>query len=149
MAVVDVNGTIVSSCSRADIVAGGRTIILTVTGDFWVAVGATFDAIRQDIINGLNSAQSEAAGWNATVRATEVVGAVVRTSDTVVTITLSAQATYLTLASEVITITVPATALVAAAAIVASPTFEIPDMNWWRQQRAVRRARVLAAGVLR
>lgn len=118
-------GTVTASITEADIVAGGKTIILTVTGDTWVAAGATFDAQRQNIINGIDSAQAEATGWDAEVKAKEVVGAVVRTSDTVVTITLTAQAGYNITATETITATIPATALVAGNAIVATPTFTI------------------------
>jgi len=118
-------GTVTASITEADIVTGGKTIILTLTNDTWVAVGATFDAQRQNIINGIDSAQAEGTGWDAEVKAKEVVGAVVRTSDSVVTITLTAQAGYNITATETITATIPATALVRAVAIVATPTFTV------------------------
>lgn len=118
-------GTAVPSLTEAEVVAGGETIIITLTGDTWVASGATFDAQRQNIIDGLDSAQSELTGWNAEVRDKEVVGSVVRTSDTVVTITLTAAGSYDVTADETITMTVPATALVtSASAVVATPTFD-------------------------
>ena len=81
-AVAAITGTATASITEADIVAGGKTIIITLTNDTWVAAGATFNAIRQDIIDGLDSAQSELLGWNNEVRDKEVVGAVVRDSDT-------------------------------------------------------------------
>lgn len=113
---------------ESEIVTGGDTIIITLTGDTWVAAGATFDAQRQNIIDGLDSAQSEAAGWNVEVRDKEVVGAVVRTSDTVVTVTLTAAAAYVITADETITVTVPATALVTSvSAIIATPTFDVTN----------------------
>ncbi len=118
------SGTITTAV-EADIVAGGKTIVLTVTGDTWVASGATFDAQRSNIINGLTSAQSELLGWNNVVKSLQGVGGVVRTSDSVVTITLDAQATYNITAQETITATIPATALKLNAALVASPTFTI------------------------
>ena len=119
------SGTI-TTADEADIVAGGKTIILTLTDDTWVATGATFDAQRQNIINGLDSAQAEATGWDAEVKAKEVVGAVVRTSNTVVTVTLTAQSAYDITANETITATIPATALVtSASAVVATPTFDV------------------------
>jgi hypothetical protein len=128
-AAISVTGTIVGANESA-IVAGGRTIILTITfGDTWVAAGATFDAQRQNIINGLNSAGAEANGWNNVVRATAAVTDVVRTSATVVTITLEAFATYNITASETITVTVPATALVLNAPVVAAPTFTISAVS--------------------
>jgi hypothetical protein len=81
---------------------GGEEIILTLNGDTWVTFGATFDAQRQTLIDALTSQQSEATGWNAEVRDKEVVTAVVRTSDTVVTITLSPASNYEILNSETI-----------------------------------------------
>ena len=91
-----------------------------------MAAGATFDAERQAVIDGLDSAQAEAAGWDAVVQAGLAVTAVVRISDTVVTITLSAVASYDITAQETITATVPATALVlTGSAVVASPTFNV------------------------
>jgi ribosome-associated protein YbcJ (S4-like RNA binding protein) len=116
----------VTTATEADIRAGGKTIILTVTGDVWVvAAGGLFDAQRQNIINGIDSAQSEAHGWDAEVKAKIAVTDVVRTSDTVVTITLDAEAGYDITANETITATIPATALVLGGAVVASPTFTI------------------------
>lgn len=125
-ATVAVTGTITSAATEANIVAGGKTIILTVTGDTWIAAGAaSFDLIRQDIINGLTSAQSELLGWNNTVKALQGVAGVVRTSNTVVTITLDAQITYDISATETITVTVPASSLTLASATVATPTFTV------------------------
>lgn len=121
-----ITGTATASITEADIVAGGKTIIITLTNDTWVAAGATFDAQRQAIINGIDSAQAEATGWDAVVKATQGVAGVVRTSATVVTITLDAQATYDITATETITVTVPSAALTGAGgAVVASPTFTV------------------------
>lgn len=118
-------GTATSSITEDDIVAGGKTIILTLTGDTWVASGATFNAQRQNIINGLDSAQAEAAGWDAVVKATQGVAGVVRTSDTVVTITLDAFASYNITAQETITATIPSSAITGGGGMVASPTFTV------------------------
>jgi hypothetical protein len=117
-------GTITSAATSAHVVAGGRTIILTLINDTWVPAGAAFDAQRQNILNGLDSAQAEALGWDA-VRAALPVSSVVRTSDTVVTITLTALPTYVITATETITATIPGTALTAGSAVVAAPTFSI------------------------
>lgn len=124
-AVAVVTGTVVPSATETEIVAGGETIIITLTGDTWVASGAAFDAQRQNIIDGLDSAQSEATGWNNEVRDNEVVTAVVRTSDTVVTITLSASSAYNISATETITVTVPGTALTGGGTLIATPTFTV------------------------
>jgi hypothetical protein len=120
------SGTIVPLSIESQIVAGGRTLIITLTDDTWVAAGGTFNAVRQAIIDGCTSAQSEATGWNAEVRDKQSLGQVVRTSDTVVTITWSAQAAYNITDNEIITVTVPASALVVSAIpVVATPTFKI------------------------
>lgn len=120
-----ITGTAGDGITEAEVVAGGETIIITLANDTWVAAGAAFDAQRQAIIDGLDSDGVEATGWNAEVRDKEVVGAVVRTSDAVVTITLSAAAAYDVVANETITVTVPATAVAGAQAIIATPTFAV------------------------
>ena len=121
-----VTGTIEPSATEAEIVAGGQTIIITLTGDEWIAAGAgSFDLQRDEILQGLDSAQSETFGWNLIVRDLEPVTSVVRTSNTVVTITLTAKATYNITAQETITMTVPGTALVGGSPITATPTFVI------------------------
>lgn len=121
-----ISGTIVSSATEAQIVSGGLTLIITLTLDTWIAAGAaSFDLQRQNIINGVTSAQSEATGWNLVPKALQSVAGVVRTSDTVVTITWDAFPTYNITAQETITVTVPGTALVGAVSIVATPTFTV------------------------
>lgn len=124
-AVAVVSGTLDGS-TETDIVNGGRTIIITLTNDTWVAAGTGpigSTAVSQAIIDGIVSAQSEAAGWNA-VRSSINVTDLVRTSDTVATLALPALAYDIT-ADEVLTDTVPGTALTGASQIVATPTIGI------------------------
>lgn len=118
-------GTITASVNEADIVTGGKTLIITLTGDTWVTSGATFDGQRANIIAGIDSGQSEATGWDAVVKAGQGVAGVVRTSDTVVTITWDAFATYNITAQETITVTIPSTALTLGASVIAAPTFTV------------------------
>ncbi len=120
-----IGGTITPSAGKSQIVSGGRTITIDLVGDTWVAEGAAFDAQRQNIIDGITSAQSETYGWNNEVRDKQAVTGVVRISDTRVTITLTAQYGYYIPTSETITVTVPATAVAGGGAIVATPTFDI------------------------
>jgi hypothetical protein len=89
-----------------------------------VAGSLEFLDTRQAILNGLDSAQAEATGWDA-LRSTIPVSAVVRTSSSVVTITLPSLPTYNITATETITATVPASAVTAASAIVATPTISV------------------------
>lgn len=88
-------------------------------------VTTPFATDRANLRNGCDSAQSEAAGWDAKVKGNIPVANVVRTSNTVATITLQAQADYDITATETITCTVPATSLASGGAVAASPTFTI------------------------
>ncbi len=114
---------------ESEIDAGGETIIIELIGDTWVAagtgpIGSTADT--QAIIDGFTAASSPAGGWNNEVRDKEVTTAVVRTSDTVCTITLTDAGDYDISADETITATIPAAALVTSGvAVVAAPTFDV------------------------
>lgn len=121
-----VTGTITASVNEADIVAGSKTLIITLTNDTWIAAGAgSFDLQRDEIIAGVDSAQSEATGWDLVPKVTQSLGGVVRTSDTVVTITWDAFPTYNITAQEDITVTIPGTAVSSGVSTVATPTFTI------------------------
>jgi hypothetical protein len=119
-------GTITAGVTEADIVTGGKTLIITLTNATWIAAGAgSFDLQRDEILAGIDSAQSEATGWDAVPKVSQSLGGIVRTSDTVVTITWDAFATYNITAQETITVTIPSTAVVEAVPIVATPTFTV------------------------
>ena len=131
-ATVVLTGTVLAeddTPNETHIVAGGRTILLTLTSDTWVEAGATFNAQRQAIINGLLSDGIYFTGWNDAVLPNIPVEDVVRTSSTLVTITLSARAEYSITEAETITCTVPAAALTAAGALLAGETFVINPLQ--------------------
>ena len=94
--------------NESKVVDGGGVITITLTNDTWVASGATFNAQRQNILNGISGKFFDA------VMAAQAVTAVVRTSDTVVTITLAAVPSYAITTSERVTCLVPATAVTSA-----------------------------------
>ena len=132
----------VYSASRENPVdAENPAAFLLASSEDWVAntivirpAQSTFDSERQNIINGLDSAQAETDGWDLVVAGGIPVGNVARTSDTVVTITLPALPSYNITATETITATVPATALVLSGSnLTASPTFDVtadlPDLQ--------------------
>lgn len=123
---VALSGT-VGNLFESDVVDGGKTIILTASNDTWVATVGADNAITTALIAGIDSAQAEAAGWDAVVKANMTFNDVTRTSDTVVTIILAAEATYSVTANETVTATVPATALTAAGQVVAAPTFTVTE----------------------
>lgn len=123
--VITLSGTILVA-DAASIVAGGDTIILTMPTNYeWVAAGATFNAVRQDIIDGLVSSGSAANGWNNEVVPAIAVTDVVRTSATIVTITLPAVAGYAITVPEEITCTVPTAAVLNAQDNYTEPTFTV------------------------
>ena len=133
-----VSGTVTTAGAENNVVNGGLTIVIDLSGDQWVPDDGTFnDTVRQAIIDGLNSSQGEGTGWNAEVRDKQGVAGVVRTSDTQVTITLDAQAGYSINADETITVTVPAAAVAGAADIVATPTFVINDLCPFSNRRSI------------
>ena len=127
------SGTVSGGLTKAQVVAGGYTVILTLTNDTWVTTPNFKSAVRQAIWEGLDSAQSELLGWNNEVRdslapprdTVVAYSEVARTSDTVVTITLPAIPNYDVTANETITATIPASSLSRGSAIVVVPTFGI------------------------
>lgn len=125
-----ITGTITGNVTETDIVTGGKTLLITLTGDTWIVAGAgSFDLQRAAILQGLDSAQSEALGWNLIVRDTEPVSSVIRTSDTVVTIIFVAHGTYQITVPETITVTVPGSAVVGGVALVATPSFVVSTVG--------------------
>jgi hypothetical protein len=125
----EISGTITDS-DEADVVNGGSTIIITLTNDTWVAAGATFDAQRQAIIDGISDTDTpQTLGWDNIVRDTNLsVTDVVRTSDSVVKVTLPANPTYSIASSEVIRVTIPHEALtISTSDLVCGSTFTIRE----------------------
>lgn len=122
-------GTMTATVDEDDITTGGKTIIVTLVGDTWKAagtgpIGSTADT--QALIDGFDAATSPANGWNNEVRDKALTSEVVRTSGTIATWTVGAQAGYDISAQETITGTIPTAALTTGAApITATPTFTI------------------------
>ena len=119
------SGSVVPSATEAETVAGGETLVITLSDDTWDATVGADNSITTDLINGIDSAQAEANGWDAVVKANLDFNDVTRTSNTVVTINLGAEPTYNISADETITVTVPATAVASGGPITATPTFDI------------------------
>lgn len=117
----------VGALTEADIVAGAQAIVIELTNDTWTAAVGGNNATTTALINGLDSDGAEATGWDAVVKAGLTFNDVARTSDTVVTITLPAFATYDITADETITATIPHTALQTTSGtdVEAAPTFDV------------------------
>lgn len=128
-AIAVVSGTVTASATETGIVAGGLTIVITLTNDTWLAAGTGpigSTANTQAIIDNIDSDLSEATGWNAVVQSALVPAThVVRTSDTVCTITLPACATYNITALETISVAVPGAALTSGIQVFGTPAFTI------------------------
>ena len=120
-------GTATASITESDIVTGGKTIILTLTGDTFITGTTSEDGIAA----GSDSAQAEANGWDAVVKADlDNTNVVLSGGDTIATITLPAYATYDITAQETITWTIPAASLTTSSSpIVATPTFTIDQVS--------------------
>lgn len=121
-------GTAEPSLTESEVVAGGETIIITITGDTFVAAGAVFDATREYFFSFLDSDVGGTNGWNQLIRDNGNVTDVVRTSDTVVTITLSAYAAFTITVDNNISVTVPLEALVLSSTpLASSPGFIVTN----------------------
>lgn len=126
MATAVLTGTaIVDGVNETDIVTGSETIIITLTGDTWVATIGDDNAFTTALIAGIDSDGSETAGWDAQVKGNMVHGDITRTSSTIVTVILAVEASYAIVQNETITVTIPTTALTAAVEIIATPTFDV------------------------
>lgn len=114
--------------NESGIVSGGGTIILITSNDTWIATIGANNAATLAILSGIDSNKSEATGWDA-LRGTIPYTAVVRTSSTIVTITLPALPTYAISQDELLTATVPGSALTGGAPVVAVPSFTITNQT--------------------
>jgi hypothetical protein len=140
---VVISGTILPSVQAKDIQDGGKTIIITLENDTWLAGGVLFDAVRQDILDGITTDASHGR-WLQYGIGAQPVSAVVRTSDTVVTITLVAAPDYEIRGTETITVKVPNAALVSHpgdigepgdTGVLGSPTFSVSHIRAGRGKK--------------
>ena len=118
------SGTMLDAVTEVSIVAGGKTILITLDTETYIAAGAAFDAQRQALIDKFVSDKSEPFGWNA-VRSGIPVTAVVRTGDRLVTITITGLSTYDITALESITGGVQSAILRSGGDLVATPLIDI------------------------
>lgn len=105
---------------ESEIVTGGETLIITVTGDQWVPTAGDNNAITTAIIAGIT-------GDGDWANVPLAHGDIARTSDTVLTITLPAAASYAITGNETVTVAIPAAALKKGMTPTSSPTFVITN----------------------
>ena len=98
---------------ESEIVTGGETVIITLTGSTWGATLGADNAVTTAFLAAITGDLADAAGFNAQV--TLVHGNLVQTSTTIMTLTLPATAGYsITSGNETVTIAPPEDSLVAA-----------------------------------
>ena len=123
-------GTATATINEDDITTGGKTVIITLTGDTFVTGTTSEDGIA----GGSDSDKTGANKWDALIKTdldnTDVVLSV---GDTVATITLPAYATYDSDEQEGVTWTIPAASLTTSTSdIIATPTFTIDEVTTGR-----------------
>jgi len=119
-----------ANITEAEMVAGGQTIIITLANDTWVAF---LSSDLSPIVDNMVSDQSEATGWNQLIatdyhQVSNKTMTAFRTSDTVLTLTITAQAAFDITADETITVTVPGSWVNGASDILATPTFDVTEV---------------------
>lgn len=114
---------------ESEIVTGSETLIITLSGDKWVATLGDDNAITDAFIAGITGDLADVAGWNAQMALAYTDFS--RDSDTVVTITLPATAGYsITTGDETVTVAPPSSSLQDASGkglTIASKTFVITE----------------------
>ena len=125
-------GTMTATVDEDDITTGGKTIIITITGDTFKAagtgpIGSTADT--QALIDGFSASTSPGAGWNAEVRDKALTSEITRDSSTQATWLVGAQAGFDISAQQTVEGIIPTAVLVTGAgAITATPTFTIDEV---------------------
>ena len=121
---VTVTGTAVPTQTEADIVTGGKTIILTLTGDTFVTGTSSEDGIAAGSDSDITASGTN---WDSLIKtALDNTDVVLSSGDTVATITLPAFATYDIPGTETITWTIPAASLtIGTSPVIATPTHTI------------------------
>ena len=117
-------GLLSDGVSEHDLSSKWQDVGINLLGDTFVT-GTTFNDAKQALIDGMDSANSETLGWNATVRDQLSVASITRVSDTRVTIQMQAFSGFAIDSSETITFTLPASILASASGLVATPTFSV------------------------
>lgn len=114
------SGTVLPSLTESEVRSGGYTILLSLQNDEWVS-GTVFDNVRSEILDGFSGDQN----WNDLVSVMPVTS-VVRSSSSLVTITIPANDSYFIGSDESVGMTIPASALLYQDYnVTASPLFSV------------------------
>jgi hypothetical protein len=126
---ITLGGTVTGSLTENNMLRGGDNIQLTAVGATWLPAGSAFDNSRQSLLDGLTSSLTTVQGWNSRAKAQLSPANVVRSSNTVVTITLPAIDGYYILAPDNVTAVITGSILSDSGSnLIAAPTFSIGMM---------------------
>lgn len=126
----DITGTVITDpASETDIVSGGKSIVITLTDGMWASDIDMDKTKREALFNGF-SAVTENTEWAKVITALKttliVSDAIKRNSDTQITINLPSTSGYNITSDQTVTLTIPTSAIVGAAApVIASTSFKI------------------------
>lgn len=110
---------------ESEIVTGSETVIYTVTGDTWVATIGDDNGITTAFLAGITGDDAGANGFDDEVAL--VHGNLVRTSATILTLTLPAAGSYSIAADETISSVIPATAFTNKSEPLTTATFDVTE----------------------
>ena len=117
-------GTAIPTQTEDDIIAGGKTITLTLIDDTFVTGSTSLDGIASGSDSDI---AASGTNWDSLIKtALDNTDVVLSVGDTVATITLPSFATYDVPATETITWTIPASSLTTSSVdVISSPTFTV------------------------
>ncbi len=98
-------GSVVPTATEVEVVAGAKTLIITLTNARWAETLGADNSITQDLIDGINAGTSPANGWNLVVRDFLTFSDVTRNGDLTCTILFPAFGSYDIQFNETITVT--------------------------------------------
>jgi hypothetical protein len=107
VATAALTGTLPPQAPESVIPAGGKTVIITLGGAFWIATLGQNNQPTQDLINGFTANRNDALGWNNVVKPGLTFTSITRNGDKVATLLLPAFGTYDIPLNEIITVTLP------------------------------------------
>lgn len=126
------SGSAVSGVTEADIAAGGKTIVITLTGDVWALDVATDSTKRNNLLDRLTATgtNSDETKWTAALGSFKTSAnsnstVVVRSSDTVVTITLPAYTGFELSGDLIVSLNIPKEVLTTASTSITTSSFTV------------------------
>lgn len=123
-----ISGTVTTAATESDIVSGGKSLIITLQDDIWTSDIESQSNINTLVDNIEDSASS--AAWDVVQTALKASPAnIVRTSDTVLTITLPPAAAYVLGSDQTINVKIPPELLTSSSANLTAGSFTVKAIS--------------------